>query len=301
MKTYNKYIALAALTLLLAACEQEDFTPTMKGDAVKINATIGNMLTRVAYGEGGVTTFNVGDKIGVKNLSRETKNLATYTLDDDKTTWEADAIMVWNGGTDINNQFQAWYPVADYSSFDEFTIPKDQSTVALLGVADWMTVSTEVMEKPENGVLNLNFQHRLAKVTVNLTFGSQYPEKSQTVSDFKFYTNEATPVAIKPLANSATSYTAILHPGEYADGTNFITLTMNDADQLTVLGKTTLPDATSKTAINLEAGKHYTFTLTVGKAAVAFSKVAVTTWTEEPIIGGVAEEVNSQQGETPEE
>lgn len=282
MKTL-RYIALAALTLSFAACTQEeDFTPQMDGDAVKINATIGALQTRVAYsGDNGVTNFVNGDAIKVENLMRTSKNEATYTTTDG-TNWTTTDAMVWNSTS--KNKFQAYYPVAEYSSYDMFTIPTDQSDATKLASADWMTASTGEIDKPGNGVLDLNFQHRLAKVTVNLTFSSQYPEGYQHVSDFTFYTNEETQQAITPLANSETSYTAILRPGEYADESYFIYLTMDGIEEHDVLGKTTTA------AINLEAGKHYTFTLKVGKDVVSIDDVTVADWNEEDIDGGVAEE-----------
>ena len=283
MKTL-RYIALAALTLSFAACEQEDINPAVQGapDAVKINATIGNMQTRVAYsGDNGVTNFVNGDAIKVVNLMRTSKNEATYTTTDG-TNWTTTDAMVWNSSS--KNIFQAWYPVAEYSSYDAFTIPTDQSDATKLASADWMTASTEEIDKPGNGVLDLSFQHRLAKVTVNLTFGSQYPEGNQLVSDFKFLTNEETPQVITALKNSETSYTAILRPGEYADESSFIYLMMDNIDEHYVLGKTTA-------AINLEAGKHYTFTLKVGKDVVSIDDVTVADWNKEEINGGVAEEL----------
>ena len=283
MKTL-RYIALAALTLSFAACEQEDINPAVQGDpdAVKINATIGALQTRVAYGENGATTFTNGDAIKVVNLMRTSKNEATYTTTDG-TNWTTTDAMVWNSSS--KNKFQAWYPVAEYSSYDTFTIPTDQSDATKLASADWMTASTGEIDKPGNGVLDLNFQHRLAKVTVNLTFSSQYPEGNQYVSDFIFFTNEATPQSIIALKNSETSYTAILRPGEYADESSFIYLMVDGIDEHYVLGKTIT------SAINLEAGKHYTFTLKVGKDVVSIDDVTVADWNEEEIDGGVAEEV----------
>ena len=284
MKTL-RYIALAALTLSFAACEQEDINPAVQGDpdAVKINATIGNMQTRVAYSDdNGVTNFVNGDAIKVVNLMRTSKYEATYTTTDG-TNWTTTDAMVWNSSS--KNKFQAWYPVAEYSSYDAFTIPTDQSDATKLASADWMTASTGEIDKPGNGVLDLSFQHRLAKVTVNLTFSSQYPKGFQHVSDFTFYTNEETQQAITALANSETSYTAILRPGEYADESYFIYLMMDDIEEHYVLGKTTT------SAINFEAGKHYTFTLKVGKDVVSIDDVTVADWNEEEIDGGVAEEV----------
>ena len=283
MKTL-RYIALAALTLSFAACEQEDINPAVQGDpdAVKINATIGALQTRVAYGENGATNFVNGDAIKVVNLMRTSKNEATYTTTDG-TNWTTTDAMVWNSSS--KNKFQAYYPVAEYSSYDTFTIPTDQSDATKFASADWMTASTEEIDKPGNGVLDLSFQHRLAKVTVNLTFSSQYPEGNQHVSDFTFYTNEETQQAITALANSETSYTAILRPGEYANESYFIYLMMDGIEEHDVLGKTTTA------AINLEAGKHYTFTLKVGKDVVSIDEVTVADWNEEEIDGGMAEEV----------
>ena len=268
----------------LVSCEQvEDFSQETDANTVKVVASISNLQTRVAYsGDNGATNFVNGDAIKVVNLMRTSKNEATYTTTDG-TNWTTTDAMVWNSSS--KNIFQAWYPVAEYSSYDTFTIPTDQSDATKFASADWMTASTEEIDKPGNGVLDLNFQHRLAKVTVNLTFSSQYPEGNQLVSDFKFLTNEETPQVITALANSETSYTAILRPGEYADESSFIYLMMDNIDEHYVLGKTTT------SAINLEAGKHYTFTLKVGKDVVSIDDVTVADWDEEDIDGGVAEEV----------
>ena len=291
MKTMNIHITKSELTsvlctllsVLFISCEQvEDFSQETDADAVKVVASINKMQTRVAYEDDGATNFVNGDAIKVVNLIRTSKNEATYTTTDG-TNWTTTDAMVWNSSSE--NKFQAWYPVAEYSSYDTFTIPTDQSNATKLASADWMTASTGEIDKPGNGVLDLNFQHRLAKVTVNLTFSSQYPKGYQHVSDFTFYTNEETQQAITPLANSETSYTAILRPGEYADKSYFIYLMMDDIDEHYVLGKTTT------SAINLEHGKHYTFTLKVGKDVVSIDEVTVADWNEEDIDGGVAEEV----------
>ena len=277
MKIYNKYIVLAAMALTFAACTQEDdFTPQTDNDAVKINATIGKLQTRVAYEDDGATNFINGDKICVQNTLRDTKNIATYTFDG--TTWTTTDAFVWNGSA--KNQFKAWYPAAT-ASFDSFDLPTDQS--AGIDKADWMTAETEEMTKPGSGVLDLNFVHKLTKVTVTVSFNSQYPAGDNYVSMLRFFTNEETPVEVTPY-ESKDGYTAILLPGVYAEEASFITLEMNFEDNLTVPVNSTL-------IAGLEAGKHYNFHLTVGKDAVGISKVRVLDWDEEEIDGGVAEEV----------
>ena len=277
MKIYNKYIVLAAMALTFAACTQEDdYTPQTDGDAVKINATIGKLQTRVAYEDNGTTNFINGDQIRVVNTMRTSKNSATYTFDG--TTWTTTDAFVWNGST--TNQFKAWYPAT--ASFDSFDLPTDQS--AGIEAADWMTAETEEMTKPGSGVLNLNFVHKLTKVTVTVSFNSQYPAGNNYVSKFRFFTNEETPVEVTP-HESMDGYTAILLPGVYAETAKFIKLKMNDeTDYLTVPVNSTL-------TAGLEAGKHYNFHLTVGKDAVDISYVRVLDWDEEEIDGGVAEEL----------
>ena len=280
MKIYNKYIVLAAMALTFAACTQEDdFTPQTDNDAVKINATIGKLQTRVAYEDDGATNFINGDEICVQNTLRDTKNIATYTFDG--TTWTTTDALVWNGSA--KNQFKAWYPAAT-ASFDSFDLPTDQS--AGIDKADWMTAETEEMTKPGSGVLDLNFVHKLTKVTVTVSFNSQYPAGDNYVSMFRFFTNEETPVEVTPY-ESRDGYTAILLPGVYAEEASFITLEMNFEDNLTVPVNSTL-------IAGLEAGKHYNFHLTVGKDAVGISYVRVLDWDEEEIDGGMAEEVVNQ-------
>ena len=286
MKIYNKYIVLAAMALTFAACTQEDdFTPQTDNDAVKINATIGKLQTRVAYEDDGATNFISGDEICVQNTLRDTKNIATYTFDG--TTWTTTDAFVWNGSA--KNQFQAWYPAT--ASFDSFDLPTDQS--AGIDKADWMTAETEEMTKPGSGVLDLNFVHKLTKVTVTVSFNSQYPAGDNYVSMFRFFTNEETPVEVTPY-ESRDGYTAILLPGVYAEEASFITLEMNFEDNLTVPVNSTL-------IAGLEAGKHYNFHLTVGKDAVGISYVRVLDWDEEEIDGGMAEEVLFEEVSTAEE
>lgn len=297
MKTTNQYIALAVLALTFAACTQdEDFIPQGDGDAIKISASIGALQTRVSYDAKGYTTFDKGDQIRVKNTLRTSKNIATYTLTDEG--WNTADAFVWSS-TSLN-QFEAWYPVTDGTSFDTFTLPAEQNSSALLGAADWMTIGTKEIEKPSDKTLKLHFLHMLTKVTVNVTsWGSEYDGTDKTIEDVKIYslatdivqdregligqikTASLTPIA--PLADG-NSYTAIVCPGLYSSDQKFMTFTVNGTDNLTVLAKVSSP-------IEIEAAKHYTFNLTVGKDAAIISSVEVIPWAKKEIVGGVAEEV----------
>ena len=281
MRTNTKGLAASFCFLLsafsfLVSCDQEDIlSQETDADAVRVVASINKLQTRVAYEDDGATNFINGDEICVQNTLRDTKNIATYTFDG--TTWTTTDAFVWNGSA--KNQFKAWYPAAT-ASFDSFDLPTDQS--AGIDKADWMTAVTEEMTKPGSGVLDLNFVHKLTKVTVTVSFNSQYPAGNNYVSKFHFLTNEETPVEVTPY-ESKDGYTAILLPGVYAEEASFITLEMNFEDNLTVPVNSTL-------IAGLEAGKHYNFHLTVGKDAVGISYIRVLDWDEEEIDGGMAEE-----------
>ena len=290
MKIYNKYIVLAAMALTFAACTQEDdFTPQADGDAVKINATIGAMQTRVAYEVDGATNFINGDEICVVNTMRETKNIATYTFNGSTWTTTTTDALVWNGGT-AESQFQAWYPAT--ASFDKFTLPTDQISNEDLSVADWMTASTSAMVKPADKTINLAFEHKLAKITVQVTeFTSQFGDDPclygatiYSLSDEYVTVNEG----IRPVLRGNAA-TAIVCPGKYTAGTDLMAVTISDSDRhQTFLN---VPVNAFLTNTGLEAGKHYTFTLKVGKDVVSIDEVTVADWNEEEIDGGVAEEV----------
>lgn len=302
MRTY-KYIALAALTVSLAACSQdEDLASVAQNDpnAVTIHATVGILpQTRVTYGDEGSTTFGEGDQIRVINSTRSGKNKsdAVYTYEGGEwTPAETDKYVVWDG-TDTNT-FYGIYPST--ASYDTFTLPTEQQD----GVhnADWMT-ATYSGEKEGNGIVNFQLRHLLSKVTVNMRFATQYdgtPEISDvqfpisatelqaTYQDNETVQIEATTtskVNVLPHKNSM-SYTAILPPTQYASDKPFINLTVNGTDYLTAL----VGDNSTLTN-GLQPGKHYTFTLKVGKDKVSIDKVSVEDWETDDINGGEATEI----------
>ena len=274
------------LSVFVSCSQEDDFTPQTDNDAVKINATIGKLQTRVAYEDDGATNFINGDEICVQNILRDTKNIATYTFDG--TTWTTTDALVWNGGT-AESQFQAWYPAT--ASFDKFTLPTDQNSTEDLPAADWMTASTSAMVKPADKTINLAFEHKLAKVTVQvMEFTSQFGDDPYlTAATIYSLSDEYVTVngGIKPVLGGNAA-TAIVCPGRYAVDTNLMDVTISDDGRQTNLN---VPVNAFLTNTGLQAGKHYKFSLKVGKEAVSISSVSVADWNEEDIDGGVAEEL----------
>ena len=286
----KKYIAsFLALVMVFGVFV---FVAPVEAQAVEINANATGFGGGLYYSdESGVTSFANGAAIKVVNLMRTSKNEATYTTTDG-TNWTTTDAMVWNSSS--KNTFQAWYPVAEYSSYDAFTIPTDQGDATKLASADWMTASTGEIDKPGNGVLDLSFQHRLAKVTVTVSeFASQYAEGA-TLSGATIYSLTADNVSVENADNGVTPYqegnsvTAIVCPGKYNADATLMEINVKDEN-----GNYTLAVPVNDYLVNtgLAAGKHYTFSLKVGKDVVAISSVTVEGWVEMEIDGGVAEEV----------
>ena len=260
MKTY-KYIALAALALGFTACSQdEDFTPQQE-DIVQIaSANIATEVqTRVnTLGDG--TLFENADQILLVNGSRTSKNNGTYTYDGTNWNLTTGTILYASSGT---NDFTAYYPASV-----DFTLPADQSTESGIKSADRMVATTNGVAK--GTAVALSFERQNAKVTITPSFASQYEGK--TISDITgFKIGEITPY----LPVNGTAYTAILEPSE----TGF-----------TVTLKVGQDELTAESSTKIEAGNHYTFSLTVGKEAVKIADINVTPWKDQVIDGVDTEE-----------
>ena len=276
------------------------FVSPTEAQAISLNATDTGFYN-LAYGANGDTTFGAGAQIRVINKTRadkgKSKSDAIYGYDG--MTWSAvdtNNYIVWDG-TD-ENTFYGVYPYnAEYNSF---TIPTDQSG----GVqdADWMTADYTAAK--DEGNVNLNFHHLLAKVTVNITkWNSEFDGAEKIIEDLKIYTKgtavEVTYAtdgpnvttsdgALTPITPSADghTYTAIVAPAEYAITDKFMTFTV-DGQEMTVLA------TTPKQTNGLNAGLHYTFNLTVGKNGVGIQSVEVTDWTDRIINDVESEEAYS--------
>lgn len=297
MRTY-KYIALAAMGLLFAACEKDDITPSAQNDtdAVRINATIGSMMTRTVT-DGENVSFVDGDKILVKNLSRTVDNQTVYTKN--ATGWEAESTLLWTNGS---NSFKAVYPAN--ADFDFFNIPAEQTD---LSSADWM-IATATATKPANHVLDLTFQHQLALVTVEIAqVGTEYSSANYTLKPAYFYPNEMTAenshvgfisghvvssmtYPNSPVADKKSVWRAVMRPGKYLADSKFMQINLAHETSPGVYSYPTLDVKANSLLVNegLKPGYDYKFKVNIGKDYVEVLDVVVTPWVEVPATEGIA-------------
>lgn len=265
MKTSYKYLAIA-FAALLCSCN-EGITPDMIDSQVQISANITPcVLTRVT--EDG-TSFTNGDAIKVQNINRENKNLAIYTYSESTGKWSTSDELYWDGAE--ANTFNAWYPAS--AAYGSFTIPADQTSG--IADADWMTATASA--KKTDGIVNLSFTHNLAKVTVTIdSWSNEYPANEKvanalelnSLSSIMSYdgtlSGDKTAKWVKAyVAQPNTSFVAIIAPATYASGDNIM--------QIYVNGSSTPLAVKTSSVLTIEAGKAYSFKLTVGKDLAAIS------------------------------
>ncbi|MBQ2885560.1 MAG: leucine-rich repeat protein [Alphaproteobacteria bacterium] len=256
MKKIYKYTALAVLALGFTACSQDDDFAPQQEDIVKIaSANIATEVqTRVnTLGDG--TSWENNDQILLVNNSRTTKNSGTYTAtvttgDNPTTTWSlSSGTVLYASG---NNDFTAYYPAVTEA---DYTLPTDQSTVAGIKLADRMVATATSVAKGD--AVALSFERQNAKIAITPTLATEFTGKS--ISSLLI-------AGITPYhPEEATDYTAIITPSE----TGFSVSVTVDGQSLTAASST-----------KIEAGKHYTFDLKVGKNAIQIMNVSVTKWNE---------------------
>ena len=271
MKTSYKYLAIIFVTLL-CSCDKE-VMPDFVESQVEISANITPcVLTRVT--DDG-TAFTDGDNIRVQNMNRAEKNLATYTYSESTSKWNTSDALYW--GVQPTNTFNAWYPAT--SAYNSFTIPTDQT--AGTATADWMTATTTANRA--DGVVNLSFNHNLAKVTITIDeWNNEYLESERVISLLELSSlsgkmsydstlsgdNQAK--WVKTYTKDANkSFVAIIAPGTYASATNIM--------QVYVNGSATPLAVKTPSNLTLEVGKAYHFKLTIGKD-LATTSVTVGDW-----------------------
>jgi hypothetical protein len=298
MKIYGKYLILAAATsaLALTSCQSDnDVAGIDEGRAkVIVNADLEGMSRVTTEGTGNAWTS--GDQFTVKNLGPDAvdrRSVATYLHDGNKFDLTGSDYMLWSKDSTQINQFQAWYPsdVAT-TTFTSFVVNGDQSDQAKLRKCDWMTAEANVANTNKNK-LNLTFNHKLAKININVTsFRDQYngaeilsnavyslPTTLSSIGEtmetgatsVKAYIRDDNNASSTSIAlNANAKIIAIMPLGSYATGDQILSI-MVGSDLLKVL----LPSA-----LTLETGKEYTFSIEIGKDTIKVLSVSVGDWTE---------------------
>lgn len=300
MKKYHKYIVLAALTLSFAACQQEDDFAPQGGGEQEIR-----LATRATTFDGNDDGFTEGQimTIGIEpGVAPSAVSFYKYTYQNGE--WvsnnpmnpahvsnfaELDKIYMYIGYSGVNGWEKS--VCLDYSDYltDVDNRISDQSKGLLH--FDWMIPAGEVtLPTVDNPVIYAQFIHGLVKVTVGkITYGSEY-DKTPEITDVRFkgfgsssyienvfvgHSSNDGIADVVPFEDTTNgTYTALLvtnrgmgDNNEFVIPTEWTLLTLKvNGEEKTV--KLVDDPETDKNEALLEPGKHYTFSLKVGKDKV---------------------------------
>ena len=273
---YQKILGLVATAgLLLAGCATDsDNSNTWLSDpnAVHVSASVGSIFTRsnpAASDEDGQKSFNSGDVMGVSNNGTS----INYTFNG--TDWQPGNgnYLVWD---DSNLKFQCWYPADGKNTFSKGYVQEDQSNTDVIAKSDYMTAEvTDLKEIPGDRQLKVAMERKTARLIFNIeTFNDQFTADTKVnhvriVGKECTDASEASTINIKPLQNGeggkGTTYTALVAPGT-TEGHLYFAAEGSTETPLVVKTGT------------LEAGKSYTYNLTVGKNTITVNDVTVADW-----------------------
>ena len=280
MRTKLYMRALAAMTMILAlsACsESEDLLSAFHSDpnAVRITAQVGkasaNGFTRSnPLGDAEAQKkFNNGDEISVK---ADGQDAVTYQLNGNEWQPQGNKFLKWESN-EMN--FTAYYPASFNGDLDKVTLPAEYDE-ASLAANDFMSYSGK-QSNTKGNQLSLIMERKMARVVVEIDgFNDQYA--GATVNSI----NSLSICGVKAYKHSDGKFYALIKPCEAQNSATFLSLDVAEGESKTTTEKLTGIPA-------LEAGKSYTYQLTVGKDKVSVSGITVKDWTTGDITGGKTE------------
>lgn len=305
-----KYLMVAALATVMAACSNDENEVNDGPVAAQVSAGIDGVQTRAVN-----TTWEAGDQIGI---STNTSGLTTvtnvlYTISNPTTgNFTSETPIYFKDQKDV--QFAAYYPYDQSLEMKEGIIEKeimaDDQTETAQKKIDYMYAIGAVASKgtPEVKFIDkrtdvpagadARFKHKMVKLTLKFKVGTADVSSIDAMTDFTIsglkmkgtfaaidygkaiITNDATAKDLKivglNIVANATDYTRslILFPQEAA--TFDISLTFQGSTYKATVNVPAISETNAKH--ELESGKEYTYTVTINKTAINVSQAEIEGW-----------------------
>ena len=293
MKTIKQRISYAVMGLMamgFTACTQnEDMTPTLKGQEINVTFSVGGMQTRVnTLGRG--DNWENEDRINVLQIyGDESKNTGKYQYieENGQARWNSVKTIRWE--REERCELIAWYP-SDITNPYIYNLHTDQSDVTKLKAADlingyWYDIPYDYVDIP--------MQHRMSMVTIVYHVGTaDYPDMDisepqvyskntsvnffidQDQGQFVMSTPSGNPAWVQACKHDDGMFSAIVIPGSYIKDERFLKFKIGDKNFY----------AKMKINTEFQEGQRYTYKLDVGKDIVKLTQISVddmTGWTNE--------------------
>lgn len=310
----KKMLLLAAIAALAGSCAKTDscnITPS--GNDIQISATIADISpsSRVAYTNGSTAEWADNDALGLfcTQSSPAAANLQfTVTGTASTPVWTPATTIYWKDGT-TQHSVLAYAPyAAGNSSSAAVKVPALATQTGTINAAQDLLYSKNLGTTgvTRGTAVALTFTHALALIEFKMLIGGGIATGT-TLTNFilaagandKFYTSDTnstidiasgtltltggtttntatiTPTTPPVLTTTATPYYALILPGTYTAPT--LTINIKDA------GTTDFTTTTSSlTTTAFEAGKKYSYTVTISRTAITISNPTITDWITVP-------------------
>ena len=284
------YAGLAFITIGFAACTQnEDMTPTLKGQEINVTFSVGGLQTRVnTLGAG--NRWENDDQINVLQIyGDESTNTGKYQYieENGQARWNSVKTIRWE--REERCELIAWYH-SDITNPSIYNLHPDQSDEDLLKKADlingyWYGIPKDYVDIP--------MKHRMSMVTIVYHVGTaDYP--NMHISEPQVYSKHtsvrfnrdierrqfvmSTPIGnpdwVKACKHDDGMFSAIVIPGSYKTNEIFLKFKIGDKNF----------HAKMMSDTDFEEGKRYTYKLDVGKDIVKLTRISVDDlkgWTNE--------------------
>ena len=293
MKTIKQRISYAVMSLMamgFTACTQnEDMTPTLKGQEINATFSVGGMQTRVnTLGHG--DNWENDDLISVLQIYGDESTRTgkyQYIEENGQARWNSVQTIRWE--REERCELIAWYP-SDITNPFIYNLHPDQSDEDLLKKADlingyWYDVPKDYVDIP--------MKHRMSMVTIVYHVGTaDYPNmdisepqvyskhnsvdfsRDQARGQFVMSTPTANPAWVKAYKHDDGMFSAIVIPGSYIKDERFVQFKIGDKNFY----------AKMKINTEFQEGYRYTYKLDVGKDKVELTQINVDDlkgWTNE--------------------
>lgn len=295
MKTIKQRISYAVMGLMamgFTACTQnEDMTPTLKGQEINATFSVGGMQTRVnTLGHG--NNWEDKDKLKVRIFTDYDYDPgSTAILSFNGETWSRNSSFRWLGESDQHTILAVYPSSDDYDpSHLVYELPTNQSSLEDLKSAD--LIIGHWYGSPYSYV-TIPMQHRMSMVTIVYHVGTaDYP--NMDISEPQVYSKNtsvhfnidqdqrqfvmSTPSGnsdwVKACKHDDGMFSAIVIPGSYIKDERFVQFKIGDKNFY----------AKMKINTEFQEGYRYTYKLDVGKDKVELTQINVDDlkgWTNE--------------------
>ena len=281
-----RFLALAALALLLGACTQdeladgsrlskEEYPIVIHATGLSVEATPSTRAS-VDGDWQGVTSvaLKMGDAVKeytVTTTDADGYKSATLSRENDPYYWiSRNPITV-----------SAWWPLddTDITQMPAVKVAEDQSKVADFQNSDFVSAENR---KVEFNNPTLGFTHRTARVAIELKPGTGFTSVAgATVSLVSLSADNGNPTAIKTYNASGNTYEALTAPQTVAAGKPFVRVE---------LGGGTFYFRPQNNVV-LEAGSRYTYTIKVNTTGLTLEGCTIGSWADGGGESGAAEDL----------